>query len=108
LALLLDEDFDFFAGIVENFFDPRRMNAAVGDELVQRLAGNLAADRIETADDDHAGRVVDDDIDARDLFERADIPPFAADDPAFHFVARNIDGAGRAFVLVSGRIPLQR
>ncbi len=65
--------------------------------LLSDMPGDLAADRVEAADDHHARRVVDDHVDAGRLFEGADVAPFAADDPALHFVAGNIDRAGRGF-----------
>ena len=63
--------------------------------LFSDMAGDFAADGVEAADDDHAGRVVDDHVDAGGLFEGADVAAFAADDAALHFVAGNIDRAGR-------------
>ena len=39
------------------------------------------------------GRVVDDDVDPGGLLEGADVPPFAADDPALHVVGGDVDGA---------------
>ena len=84
------------------------MDAAVGDELVERDPGDFAADRVERADDHHARRVVDDHVDAGGLFERADVAAFAADDAAFHFVAGDIDRAGRGFGGVGGGETLNR
>ena len=43
-------------------------------------------------DDDDAGRVVDDHVHPGGLLERADVPAFAADDPALHVVGRDVDG----------------
>ena len=102
-----DELFDFLVGLADDFFDPRRMNAAVGDQLFQGLAGDFAADRIEPADDHHSGRVVDDHVHARPLFKRANVAAFAADDPPLHFVAGDIDGAGRAFRGVGRGVAVQ-
>ena len=59
----------------------------------QRQAGDLAADVVEGADDDDAGRVVDDHVDAGRLLEGADVAPFAADDAALHVVAGDVDRA---------------
>ena len=41
-------------GLGDDFLDPRGMNAPVGDQLVQRQPGDLAAHRVEAADDHHA------------------------------------------------------
>ena len=54
LAQLLDVPLHFLLRLGDDFLDPRGMDAAVGDQLVQREPGDLAADRVEGADDDHA------------------------------------------------------
>jgi hypothetical protein len=40
-----------------------RMDASVGNELLERESRDLAADRIEAGDDHGVRRVVDDDVD---------------------------------------------
>ncbi len=41
-------------------------------------------------------RVVDDEVDAGEMLERADVPPLTADDPALHVVGCELDdGDGR-------------
>ena len=67
------------------------MDAAVGDQALDGLARDLAAERIEAGEDDRAGRVVDDQLDAGRGLERADVAPFAADDAALEVVARQVD-----------------
>ena len=52
---------------------------------------DLAAVRIERRQDDRAGRVVDDEIDAGRELERADVAPLAADDAPLEIVARQVD-----------------
>src|SRR2546421_12396132 len=86
---------DFLLGFGNELFDARRMNPAIGNELVKGDLGDFAAHGVERANDHHAWRVVDDHIHSGGLLERADISPFAADDAALHFVAGNIDRAGR-------------
>ena len=76
--------------------------------LLSEIAGDFAADRVERADDHHAGRVVDDHVDAGRLFECADVPTFAADDAALHFVAGNVDRAGGGLGRVGGGETLDR
>ena len=80
-------------GFLDDLLDPRRMDAAVLDQLLERELGDLAADAVEPGDDDDAGRVVDDHVDAGRLLERADVPPLAADDPSLHVVVGDVDRA---------------
>src|SRR4051812_1565062 len=82
------------------------MDPAILDQLRQRQLGRLAADIIEGTDDDHAGRVVHDDIDTGSLLERADIATLAADDATLHVVARNIHGADGRIRGMAGCIAL--
>jgi hypothetical protein len=51
-------------------------------------AGRLAADRIETRNDDRVGRVVDHDVDPGSQLEGPDVSPFAPDDAPLHLVVR--------------------
>ena len=59
--------------------------------FVSGEAGDLAADRVEARQHDRLGRVVDDQVDAGRLLEGADVAALAADDPALHLVARQVD-----------------
>lgn len=86
LALRLDDGVHLAAGLVDHLFNVRGMDAAVGDELFERQARNFAAHGLEARDGDRLGRVVDDEVDARERFDRADVAAFAADDAAFHLV----------------------
>ena len=108
LADLQDVLFQFLLRGGDDLLDPRGVDAAVGNELVQRQPRDLAADHVEAADDDHAGRVVDDQVDARGLLEGADVAALAADDAALHLVVGDADGAGGRFGRVRGRVALQR
>ena len=58
---------------------------------LQRQTGHLAANRIKRGDDNGLGRVVDDQIDARRGFERANVAAFAADDAALHILVGQVD-----------------
>ena len=78
------------------------MDAAVGDEPLDRLFRDLAAIRIEAREDDRARRVVDDEIDAGRLLERADVASLAADDAPLQIVARQIHDRHRGLRGVLG------
>ena len=77
--------------LLDDLFDARGVDAAVGDQAFDGLLRDLAAVGIEARQDDRAGRVVDDEVDARGHFERADVAALAPDDAALEVVARQID-----------------
>ena len=64
LALLADRLLHLGLDLLDDLLDARRMDAAVGDQPLDRLARDLAAERIEAREDDRARRVVDDQLDA--------------------------------------------
>src|SRR5205823_13010431 len=57
---------------------------------------NLAAQAVERREHDRMRRVVDDEVDAGQVLERADVASLAADDAPLHVVGRKLhDGNGR-------------
>ena len=56
--------------------------------FVQRQLRDLAADPVERREHDRLRRVVDDEVDAGEVLERADVAALAADDAALHVVGR--------------------
>ena len=90
------------ADLLDHFLDPGRVDAAVGDEPLDGLLGDLAAIRVEARQDDGARRVVDDEVDAGGDFERADVPALAADDASLEIVTGKIDHRDRGFHGVLG------
>ena len=95
LARLADDQVDLRAGLVDDLLDPPGVDPAVGDELRDGEPGDLAADGIEARQHDRLGRVVDDQVDAGRLLERPDVAALAADDPALHLVAGQVDDGDR-------------
>ena len=57
----------------------------------ERDLRGLAADAVERREHDRLRRVVDDEVDAGEVLEGADVAAFAADDPALHVVGRELD-----------------
>src|SRR4029077_12638773 len=88
LALLFDPLQDLLSGLGNDLFESSRMNPAVHDQLVQRDSGDLAADRVGSADDHGFRGVVDDQIDPGRLLKGPDVPALLADDAAFELVCR--------------------
>ncbi len=66
------------------------MDASVFDEFLQGEFGDVAAHEVVTGNDDGSRRVVDDDVDARGLFEGDDVAPFLTDDASLHVVRRKL------------------
>ena len=108
LAQPADVLLQLLLGLLDDLLDPGGMDAAVLDQSLQRDLGDLAPDAVETGDDDDAGRVVDDHVDSGGLLEGADVPAFPADDPAFHLVVGDVDGADGHLGGVRRRIALDR
>ena len=82
------------------------MDAPVGDQPLQGQAGDLAAIGIVGGDQDRLRRVVDDEVDAGVQLQGADVAALAADDPALHVVAGQIDHRHRGLDGVVGGQPL--
>ena len=94
-AVLLDLLIQFLAHLFHRLFDAGGMDAAVADQLFERKAGDFAADRIKSGEDDHFGRIVDDQFDTRRIFESADVAALATDDARLHIVVgQRHDGDG--------------
>ena len=108
LALLDDPLVDLRLGVLVGLLDQRRVDPAVGDQPLQRDAGDLAPYPVEARKDHGRRGLVDDHVDAGELLERPDVAAVAADDPALHLVARQLDQASRAVAGVAGRQPLHR
>ena len=104
-AGLADLVVDLLASLLDHFLDAGGMDAAVHDELFQRDAGHLAANRIEAGDNDRLGRIVDDQIDAGRGFQGADVAALAADDAALHvIVGQGHDRHGGLRHLIGGTL----
>ena len=70
-------------------FDPVRIDVAVLEKPLESQPGDLAADRIETGEDDRPGLIIHEELDARQLLEAPDVLPLVADDPPLHLLVRN-------------------
>ena len=88
LALVLDLLGQLVAGLDHHLLDARRVDAPVAEEALEGRPGDLAAHRVEGAEHDRLGGVVDDDVDAGRRLERADVAALAPDDAALELVGR--------------------
>ena len=96
LAGLAHDVLDLRLRLVVHLLDAGGMDAPVLDQLGQRQARDLAAQPVEGREHDRVRRVVDDEVDAGEMLERADVAALTADDPSLHVVGRQLDhGHGR-------------
>ena len=74
--------------LLQRFFNASRMNASVNDPCRAGELSDVSANRGETGDRDHTGRIVHYQFTSGKRFNRFDVTPFSADDSSLHFVAR--------------------
>ena len=72
------------------------------EQLLERHAGDLAPHAVEAGEDHRVRRVVDDEVDAGEVLERADVAALAADDAALHVVGGELDDRHRRLGGVAG------
>ena len=91
LSGLGDFLFNFLSDLVHHLLDAGRVDAAVGDKLMQAEAGDLTAHWVEAAQDDGLGGVVHNELHAGCRFQRADVASFASDDAALDVVVLDLE-----------------
>ena len=106
VALLLDVLLHLLLDLDHHFLDAGRMDAAVGDQALEREAGDLPAVGVVGGDQDGFGRVVDDQVHPGVQLERPDVPALAPDDPALHVVGWQVADGDRRLHRVVGGEPL--
>ena len=106
LAELEHVSLELGARLVVGLLDPGRMDAAVGQQLLQRQPGDFAAHAVETREHHRPRCVVDDEVDAGEVLQRADVAALAADDPALHVVGGQMHHRDRRLGGVGSRQPL--
>ena len=102
LTLLTDGVVDLLLGLGDHLLNAGGMDAAVLNELFERQSRHLAADRVKAGYGDGFGRIVDDQIAARERFDGADVAALAADDAALHLVVRQGNDRDGHFARVVG------
>ena len=108
LAFFPDPVLDIAARLDHHLLDASRMDPAVDQQMVERHSCHLAADRVESAQDDGFGCVVDDQVDPGRVLERSNVAPFATDDAPLHLVTRDGHHRHRGLGGLLSRDPLHR
>ena len=86
LALPLHGQLQLAAALLHSLLNAGGVDAAVGNQALQRHAGHLTAGLVEAGQGDGFGGVVDDQVHAGGGFQGADVAALAADDAALHLV----------------------
>ena len=107
LADLLQLGVHLALDLAHDLLDARRVDAAVVDEPLQGLLGDLPLERAEGGQDHGLRGVVDDQVDAGGRFQGADVAALAADDAALHVFGGQGHGGHGLFARIVARIPLQ-
>ena len=92
--------------LLDDVLDAAGMDASVGDELRQRQASHLASDRVEAAEHDRIGSVVDDEVDAGGLLQGPDVAALAPDDATLHLIGGDGHDGDRGLCGVVDHDPL--
>src|SRR3954447_1158958 len=103
LAELGDVTVELGLGLVVGLLDTGRMDAPVLKQLLECHARELAADAVEAREHDRARRVVDDEVDAGEILEGADVAALPADDAALHVIGGQVDNRHRRLGRVARR-----
>ena len=82
---------DFLGRFGHNFLHPRRVDAAVLHQQVQREAGYFAAHRVEARNNDGFRSIVHNHFHARGRFQGPDVAPFTANDLTLNIVALDVE-----------------
>ena len=85
-TLFPDGAVNLLAGLLHHVLNAGGVNPPVRNELFQRQPGDLPADGIKAGDGDGFRRVVDNQVNAGNGFQGADVPALPADNPALHLV----------------------
>jgi hypothetical protein len=95
-AGFFDHAVDLGLGLGHDFLDAGGVDAAVGQELFEGDAGDLAAHGVEAGQHDGAGGLIDDDVDTGGALEGLDVAAFFADDAALELVGGQRHGGNGA------------
>ena len=90
LTRLLDALVDETLSLSVELLDTCRMNAAVGDEVLEGDARRLAAYRIEAREHDGLRRIIDDEGDTRHLLEGTDVATLSTNDATLEVIGGDV------------------
>ena len=105
-ACFLDFLIQLLLSFFYHFLNAGRMDTTIIDEFFEGHTGHFPTNRIESGNDDRFRRIVDDEINPSEGFQRTDIAAFAANDPAFHLIVGERNNSDRRFSNLIGSTAL--
>ena len=103
LTVLLDFVFDFTLCFFYRFLDACRMDSSVLNQALQSGAGNLTFNGIVAGQGDCFRCVVDNQVNAGQRFQCADVSPFTTDDASLHLIVWQRNDRYGHFTHIIGR-----
>ena len=85
---------NFIFGEFYRFFNFGRMDPSVSNQFFHGNFGNFSSDRIKTGNDNRFRRIINNNFNTSESFQRFDISSFASDYPAFYFIRSDTHRAG--------------
>src|ERR1051326_4177471 len=98
--------FHLLRNFVDHLFNASGMDAAIEEQPLHGLAGDLAPNRIEPRKDNGIRRIVDQDGDPSGSFKSANVASFPANNAPLKFFIRKGDGGAGRFESVLARVTL--
>ena len=91
--MLNDALMNVLANLLDDFLDTRWMDSAIRNQLLQGLCRDGLTHTIEARNADHARRVIDENVNASQLFNCSNVAAFASNDAPLHFFAGDLHAA---------------
>ena len=108
LSGFLDDRIHLRPHLLDDLFDPTRMDAAVGDQSLQGKARHFPAHRIEAGKHDRLRRVIDNQVYSCRRLDRPNVSSLPADDSSLHLIIRKVDHRDRVFGHIITCVALDR
>src|SRR5205085_5266422 len=88
--------------LLVHLFDAGGMDTPVLQELLERQPGDLPANAVEPREHYCSRRVIDDEVDAGQVLQRADVAPLPTDDAPLHVIGGEMDDRYCVFGCMAG------
>ena len=106
LAFLADCGFHFFSCLFHHFLDTGRVYTSIYNQLFQCQSCNLSPDGIKPGENDCLRRVVNNQVNACQCFQGANVSALTTDDTSLHLIIGQLHNRNRCFCHMVNRTAL--